>query len=267
MIIIKAILVMGLLGAGFAIFLTIASRIFTVKGDERKILLLGILPGTNCGACGFPGCSGMADALLANKADITRCMILSQEKRETLGRLLGIEIKRQERLVALIACGGVEEKTVKKYIYSGIKDCRAVQLVADGDKACSYGCLGYNTCVDSCPFGAITPNLEGNPPYIDPAKCTGCGLCVKMCPRGVIKLIPATDLNRVVILCNSRDKGAQVNKVCKVGCIACRLCVNICPENAITIINNLATIDYSKCNGCGLCIKECPTGVIKRISV
>lgn len=230
MIIIKAILVMGLLGTGFAILLTISSRIFAMKGDERKFLLLDILPGTNCGTCGFPGCSDMADALLENKADIGRCRMLSQEKRETLGRLLGIEVERVEKLVAQIACGGVREKTGKKYIYSGIKDCCAVQLVAGGDKACFYSCLGYNTCVGYCPFGAIKPNLEGDPPIIEPSKCTGCGLCVKVCPRGVIKLIPATDLNWVVILCNSRDKGVQVNKVCKVGCIACRLCVKICPE-------------------------------------
>ena len=52
-------------------------------------------------------------------------------------------------------------------------------------------------------------------------------------------------------------------KACKNGCIACGKCQKTCPHGAISIIDNLAVIDYSKCTACGECVKVCPTGCIQ----
>ena len=65
------------------------------------------------------------------------------------------------------------------------------------------------------------------------------------------------------VKCSSKDKGAVVNKTCKVGCIACGLCVRNCPNQAIFLKDNVAVIDYTKCNGCGTCVSKCPKKAIQ----
>jgi electron transport complex protein RnfB len=124
---------------------------------------------------------------------------------------------------------------------------------------CIYGCLGYGDCVNVCPTGAIKMSEKGVP-VIDEEKCTGCGLCVKACPKNIIKLLPKE--KNVYIACSSLDKGAIVVKVCQVGCFACGRCAKVCPAGAIKIENNIAVIDYEKCDNCGKCIEECPRKII-----
>ena len=65
-----------------------------------------------------------------------------------------------------------------------------------------------------------------------------------------------------MVECSNTERGAAVNKTCKVGCIACGLCVKNCPQQAIFLKNNVAVIDYTKCNGCGTCVTKCPKKVI-----
>ncbi|HON87817.1 MAG TPA: 4Fe-4S binding protein, partial [Bacillota bacterium] len=93
-------------------------------------------------------------------------------------------------------------------------------------------------------------------------KCTGCGACVRACPRGVIALAPRG--KNVHILCSSYDKGPSVRKYCKVGCIACQLCVKACPQTAISMDKGtLARIDYALCDNCGICATKCPMKTIR----
>ena len=86
----------------------------------------------------------------------------------------------------------------------------------------------------------------------------------EVCPKNVIDMVPITKDHHVA--CSSRDKGKVTKSVCLVGCIACNKCVKACPLDAITIIDDLAEIDYTKCDNCGECLKVCPTDIIVNYS-
>jgi len=162
--------------------------------------------------------------------------------------------------VATVFCRGDECKASRRFVYDGIKDCAAAVLVSGGDKTCGYGCLGYGTCFQACPFGAISMN-EHNLPVIDREKCTACGVCVAACPKSIIALTPSA--KRVHIRCCSHDKGPVVKKACEIGCIACGICVKGCPESAISMDKFLAKIDYDKCTECETCVLLCPQRTIE----
>jgi ferredoxin len=164
-----------------------------------------------------------------------------------------------EPRIARVLCQGGRSKSVRRFKYEGIKDCRAAILASGGDKACIYGCLGYGTCSRVCPFGAITMG-DDSLPIIDPVKCTACGQCAQACPTKVIEILPM--VKEVVVRCHSKDKGAATRKKCQVGCIACGMCVKVCPYNAPHVENHLSTIDLEKCRVCGLCVIKCPTNAI-----
>ena len=86
-------------------------------------------------------------------------------------------------------------------------------------------------------------------------------MCARECPNGIIKIV--NDTTRVVVECSNHDKGATTRKLCTNGCIGCMKCQKTCPNGAIKVENNLATIDYSKCDNCGLCATVCPKHLIK----
>ena len=252
-----SIIALGSLGLLFGLLLALAGKKFAVKVDPREEKILNLLPGTNCGVCGFAGCRGMAEALLRSEAGVTSCPVVSEETAYKIGEILGKKIEVREAEVARVMCQGDESKV--KYDYNGVEDCRAAHLVADGYKACSYACLGLGTCKDVCPFDAIHWE-KGKTPEILMDKCTACGKCVEVCPTKVISLIPKKA--KVYVKCSSLDKGAIVRKICKLGCIACGICVKVCEPGAIKIEDNLAIINYQKCTNCGICVEKCPTNSI-----
>lgn len=258
----EAILSLSGLGLIFAFGLGLAARKFAVKVDPRVETVLEMLPGVNCAACGFPNCQAAAGAIIEGKAEPDSCVLIEEEALRNIAEIIGQEGRpRQlkEKKVARLICQGGESQTKEKYVYQGIRDCRAANLLFGGEKACPYGCLGLGTCVQECPFGAITLD-ENNLPVIDEDKCTGCGKCVEVCPKEVFTLIPKS--KKIWIACNSRAKGAQVKKICQVGCIGCGLCLKACKPKAIILENNLARIDYQKCTNCGDCVEVCPTKAI-----
>jgi len=251
---------LGAIGLLFGAGLAVASRVFAVATDPKVDEILGVLPGANCGACGFPGCAGYADAVASGSATIDRCPPGGATLVENLGKIMGVDAPASaERLVAIPYCDGGCAEAPSRFDYQGIQDCNAAAAMSGGDKACQYGCLGYGTCVKLCPFDAITMN-ENRIPVIDFDKCTACGKCVTGCPKNIFSLAPVS--KKVHILCRSHDKGADVRKKCKVGCIACGICVKTCPFDAISMEDKLAVIDYEKCRNCGLCIEKCPTKTI-----
>ena len=259
-----AILVLGGLGCVFGIGLALASRIFHIKQNPLKLQIMDMLPKANCGACGFAGCEAYADWLVSDqKASVEKCTVGGFETARDIGRLFGKEVAATGKKTAVIICSGGENCT-DRFSYKGVNTCKAANQVFGGQKSCLYGCLGFGDCVKVCPFNAITLDGPGKVPVIDPAKCTACGLCVTACPKKIIELID--EKFNVVISCKSRDKGAVVRKICKVGCIGCGLCVKNCPVNDIVMENNLARIKYENCNNCGICIEKCPTKSIKAIS-
>ena len=253
-----AIIVLGGLGLIFGLWLMSAHKIFYVKTDPRIEQILNILPGINCGACGNAGCQGFAVALVKGEVDVNDCAPGGIETHKKLADFLEVELKEKTRQVATLTCGGGTRCT-DKYDYAGPKTCVACEILLGGEKSCQYACIGFSDCAKICPFGAITMD-EDNLPQIDESECTACGKCIKICPKDVLVLTPIEKSYH--IRCSSKDKSAQVAKVCKVGCIACGKCVKACPAGAISMEDNLARIDYDKCTNCGECLKVCPTHAI-----
>ncbi len=258
-VIINSIGLLAFLGITFGIVLAVASRKLAVKSDPRIDEIEELLPGANCGGCGYPGCRGLAEAIVAGKVPVTTCPVTKDHS--PIAKVMGVEVVSSgERKIARVRCAGGNKEAAKRFIYLGVEDCTAAQNLAGGPKACTFGCLGLGNCTKVCPFGAITMSDNGLP-VVDEEKCTGCGLCTKACPRGLITLWPVG--KSVTVLCMNQNKGAEVRKVCKVGCIGCRICEKQCPTGAITVENNLARINPELCIECGRCIEKCPMKAIK----
>lgn len=147
-----------------------------------------------------------------------------------------------------------------KYDYQGYGDCASCELIAGGVKACPVGCIGKKTCVNICPYGAISVGDEGYS-VVDKEKCVSCGACIKECPKGIISRIPKSA--KVFIGCSNHGKGKDVAELCKRGCIGCGICAKNCPEGAISMKDGLPEIDYSRCTGCKVCVQKCPRKCIR----
>ena len=248
----------GLLALLFGLGLAIASRIFAVHTDERIEQVTEHLPGVNCGACGYAGCSAAAEAIVKGEAPPDVCPVATAMAHQQIANIMGTEVGEGERMVSVLRCSG-GHKVPDKFAYNGVRDCNAAALIQGGPKSCAYGCIGLGSCVEACPFDAIRIGPDGLPEVIED-RCTACGKCAEICPNKLFAIVPVS--KTVHIRCRSCDKGAIVRKICDTGCIACRKCEKICPVNAITIENNLASIDYNKCIACGKCVEVCPQGTI-----
>jgi RnfABCDGE-type electron transport complex B subunit len=263
--IITAVVSVTIIGFICAVILNVASQLMYVKVDEREAALLAIMPGANCGACGYPGCSGFAAALVSGEAESNQCPPGGQDLAAKISAILGIEAAHVEQKTAIVSCNGDINARQKKMEYKGIQSCEAAKQLFSGENACTFGCLGYGDCKIVCPSNAIC--MTDGLARIIKHLCTGCGLCVKICPN---KLISIENANiPVFIACKNTEKGAVTRKKCSSGCIACTKCVKECPNGAITIIDNLAVIDYEKCKhhdkqGCAKCADVCVTKCIKK---
>lgn len=256
--IITAFTVFLALGAAIGILLAIASRAFRVERDERIDRIIEVLPGANCGGCGFAGCSALAENIVKGEAKCNSCTVGGNEVAVKVSKIMGVAAESAVRMRAQVMCSGTSACSAKKLDYKGIRDCRAAAAIGGGDKMCPNGCIGFGTCVDACPFGAI--EVKDGVAVVDYAKCRGCGVCVAACPKGIIELIPFD--SRHWVGCKSVAEGAMTRKVCEAGCIGCGICAKNCPEGAITVENHVAKIDYSKCTGCDTCITKCPRKII-----
>ncbi len=262
-----AVISLAVMGAVFGVILAVAGKKFAVEVDPRIEAIQKILPGANCGSCGYPGCSGYAEAIVLGGAGMSLCPVCGSDVAQNIAQIMGASVdeKTSQRNVAQLMCAGSTGKAKPLYKYEGIQDCKAVALQYKGPKVCNYGCFGLGTCVASCPFCAITMGEDGLP-VIDREACTGCGVCVRECPQQVLQLAPVGQL--VHVRCSNKDKGKDAKAACEVACIKCKICEKNCPEGAIKVVGDLgssiAVIDYEKCTNCGICVEKCPTKVIEK---
>lgn len=243
----------------FGSILGYASKVFAVEKDPKVPLILDVLPGANCGGCGFPGCEAFAVGVAAGNAKVDSCPVGGASTAEKIGEIMGVDAGGAERMIARVICQGTSSNCSNKFEYYGVKDCKEAVIAQGGHKSCNYACLGFGTCERVCPFDAIHVT-EDNIARVDPDKCTACGKCIEACPKLVIDLVPAS--KGVHVDCNSKDKGKEVKSNCKVGCIGCKVCVKNCPEETIGFEDNLAKIHYDKCTECMVCVEKCPTKAI-----
>lgn len=258
-IILTALILLGITGLVVGLFIGIASIFFKTEVNQKKEDILSMLPGNNCGGCGYPGCEGLAQAICDGKAPVSGCPVGGEPVAKKIAEYLGETAEIGVRKIAFVHCAGTDRKAKDDYEYVGEKDCKMANVLpGNGPKSCNDGCMGFGSCVKACEFGGIT--IKDGVAQIDAESCKGCGHCVEACPKHLISLIPYD--TKAVVLCSSCDKGPDTMKNCKVGCIGCGLCKKVCEQDAVTIDKFHATIDPEKCVGCGACIEKCPRKII-----
>lgn len=258
--IIYSVLVLGCLGLIFGVLLGFASKKFEVEVDERIPKIKDILPGANCGGCGYPGCEAYATAVVEEGVDATLCSVGGPGVAQSIGDIMGVEVEAVEKKVAFVKCSGECSKRKVAPNTEGASNCHeAKKLMDENAQGCTYGCLGLATCVKVCKFDAL--DIVDGIAKVNNEKCVNCGACVKVCPMGLIESIPADKTVRVA--CNSKDIGKNVMASCTAGCVACKLCERNCPSDAIHVVDNIAKVDYEKCTTCAICVSKCPKKVIK----
>lgn len=254
-----AVLTLAALSFLFASLLVLAHRKLHVDEDPRIDAAFQMLPGTNCGACGYPGCLGLAEAMVGGSALPGKCTVMSEDDREDVAAFLGVDAGAEEKVVARLACAGGKNVARNRARYQGIESCRAATLVAGGGKACFWGCLGLGDCEQVCDLDAIYMSEHGLPVVVDDL-CTACGDCVDACPKDLFSLHPVS--HRLWVACKNLEKGDAVLADCEVGCDACGKCAVDAPAGVITMVDNLPVVDYSRNHKVKEAIERCPTGAI-----
>lgn len=251
---------MAALGVALAILLAVASRRLYVYEDPRIDEVEDMLPHSNCGACGTPGCRPFAEMLIKGEVEPGQCTVNSANANQEIADYLGVAVGDIEKQVARLACAGGVHVARTRARYEGMKSCRAASLVSGGGKGCTWGCLGLGDCEVVCDFDAITMNRHGLP-VVDADKCTACGDCVEVCPKKLFSLQPVS--RRLWVACMNQQPGDEAELECEVACTACARCAADAPEGLITMRNELAVIDYSKnALASRIAIERCPTGAI-----
>lgn len=261
--IIFTIVCLAALGLLFSVVLYFVAQKFKVEEDPRIDIVEAILPGANCGGCGNAGCRAFAEKVVkAPSVEGFFCPVGGNPVMAKVAAALGQEAVEKDPMVAVVRCNGTSEHRAKVNRFDGYASCKVMSSLYSGDTGCKYGCLGLGDCVAACKFDAIHINERGIA-EVDESKCTACGACAKACPKGVIELrSKGKNGRRVCVSCINKDKGAVTRKACAVGCIGCGKCAKVCPFEAITVENNVAYIDFTKCKLCRKCVAECPTKAI-----
>ncbi|MCQ2607292.1 MAG: RnfABCDGE type electron transport complex subunit B [Bacteroidales bacterium] len=262
--IINTILLLCAIGLLASIALYFVAKKF--KTDENPLYgeVESLLPGANCGGCGFPGCRKLAEKMVDSPSlDGLYCSVGGEQTMEQIATFLGKVASQTEKKVAVVKCKGTCEQRPKTVSYEGISSCSFAASFHAGDTACSFGCLGLGDCEKACSFGGIKINPVTKLPEVDSNLCTACGQCATACPRHIIELRKTNKKDmKIYVGCSNKDKGAIARKACAAACIGCGKCMKTCPNNAIVVVDSLAYIDANACKLCRKCVEACPTGAI-----
>lgn len=262
--VVVAVVIMTGLGVLFSSILAVAYVFLRVPEDPRVGVVEGLLPGTNCGACGQPGCAAFAETLVSGSAAPSGCTVSSPSGIEAIAEFLGVDPGTAQKRSARVHCAGGSAVARQNAAYEGVDSCAAAALVSAGGKSCPWGCLGLADCVASCGFDAIHMN-EQNLPVIDPDKCTACGDCVDACPRDLIEILPVDE--PLIVQCNAPLTGDEAMAHCAVACDACGRCAADAPDGLIEMVNGLPRIHYgSGISHSPVPTLRCPTGAIQHVT-
>ena len=259
--VLTAALIMGGLGLFFGTVLAVAYRFLRVAEDPRIETVEGMLPGSNCGACGEPGCRALAEKLVLGLVSPSKCTVNSPQGIEAVAEFLGVDAGEEEKRVARLHCAGGLGRALQIAAYEGHETCRAAHLVAGGGMECSWGCLGLADCEVSCTFDAIRMNAM-KLPVVDVDLCTACGDCVDACPRDLFEILPVS--HRLLVQCKAPLAADEARAVCKVACDACGRCAQDAAPGLIRMENNLPVVDYAAGGPASpKATLRCPTGAIR----
>lgn len=247
-----------LMGSGLAA----AAQIFKVEIDPKISEATEALPGINCGACGYAGCSSYAEAVATDpEVPVNLCAPGGEKASTKLAKITGKASGSAVKMVAILRCVQDQSKAApQKYKYHGVEDCAAVAAMHNGASICPFACVGLGTCERACPVNAIS--MINGRPVVDPDKCVACGICVKVCPRDVLTLAPYP--GRVQVYCRNTNPPKVKRKMCPSACIGCSICQKKCPHDAIEMKDSVAVVHHEKCPpDCPRpCVEKCPTKAI-----
>lgn len=267
-VILLSFIALAAIAAIASIILYVVAKKFHVEEDARIDVIAELLPGANCGGCGYAGCRNFAEAIVKQgNLEGLLCPVGGADCMQSIAPVLGVEAIVEEPKIAVVCCSGSKANSPQTVDFEGFQSCRLSSNLYTGVSGCPQGCVGLGDCVRACQFGALQMDEETGLPIVNSEQCGACGACVKACPRGVIQLrYKGKKDRRIFVSCINKEKGALGKKHCSVVCIGCGKCQKACAFDAITVQNNLAYIDHTKCKLCRKCAAECPTGAILEVN-
>jgi electron transport complex protein RnfB len=251
---------LGGLGLFFGGLIAVAHRFLHVWEDPRIAGVRELLPGTDCGACGQPGCFGFAQSVVGGEIEPAGCTVMGPDETARVADYLGVDVGTAQRRVARLLCAGGSHTALQRARYQGLSTCEAAAAVASGGKGCTWGCLGLADCAEVCDFHAITMSADGLP-VVAPERCTACGDCVDVCPKQLFALMPVEQ--GLIVQCRSELEGEEAEALCSAACTGCGKCAQDAAPGVIEIVRGLAVIDEARSEETGPEVTErCPTAAI-----
>lgn len=255
-----SVAILGGVGVTFGALIALANARLRVDEDPRLDALADLLPGANCGACGYAGCRAFAEGVLTGAAVPAGCTVMSEFERDDVAEYLGVDAGAVEKRVARLLCAGGSDVAFRKAEYVGVESCAAALAVGGGGKACAWGCLGFADCAVACDFDAIVMSPFGLP-VVDLDLCTACGDCVDACPLDLFTILPAGA--PLLVQCRNLLEGGAAEAMCSVACNGCRRCVQDAAPGLIHMEHGLAVVDYDLIEQANpKAVERCPTGAI-----